>query len=40
MIVTKRALWYCLNWDRWINRVVSGLTCPFCGHEPRQGVSR
>lgn len=39
MIERKGRLWYCDRCERWINPVVNGFVCPFCGHEPVREVS-
>jgi hypothetical protein len=34
MIRRKGRLWYCDPCEAWINAVVNGFRCPYCGHEP------
>ena len=38
MIRERGHLWFCLECERWINRIVNGDTCPFCGSRACQGV--
>lgn len=37
--MTKRGkLWCCAGCNSWVNRLVNGYTCPYCGNEPEEEV--